>query len=50
MGGGGVTAHAQLQQGCAALQEAEGLKIALADKATALTAAEEQLREERAAR
>jgi hypothetical protein len=39
-----VTARAQLQRGRAALEEAEGLKIALADKAAALTAAEEQLR------
>jgi hypothetical protein len=45
-----VTARAQLQQGRAALQEAEGLKTALADKAAALTAAKEQLRQERAAR
>jgi hypothetical protein len=45
-----ITAHAQLQQGRAALQEAEGLKAALADKAAALTMAEEQLRQERAAR
>jgi hypothetical protein len=45
-----VTALAQLQQGCAALQEAEGLKAALADKAVALTVAEEQLRQERTAR
>jgi chromosome segregation ATPase len=44
-----VTARAQLQQGRAALQEAEGLKAALADKAAALSAAEEQLRQERAA-
>jgi hypothetical protein len=43
-----VTARAQLQQGRVALQEAEGLKTALADKA-ALTTAEEQLRQERAA-
>jgi hypothetical protein len=33
-----------------ALQEAEGLKAALADKAAALTTAEERLRQERAAR
>jgi hypothetical protein len=33
-----------------ALEEAEGLKTALEDKAVALTAAEEQLRQERAAR
>jgi chromosome segregation ATPase len=45
-----VTARAQLQQGRAVLQEAEGLKGALADKAAALTAAEEQLRQERAVR
>jgi chromosome segregation ATPase len=36
-----VTARTQLQQGRAALQEAEGLKAALADKATALSVAEE---------
>jgi hypothetical protein len=41
---------AQLQQGCAAVQEAEGLKATLADKAAALTTAEKQLRQERAAR
>jgi chromosome segregation ATPase len=45
-----ATARAQLQQGRAALQEAKGLKTALADKAAALTTAEEQLRQERAAR
>jgi hypothetical protein len=45
-----VTARVQLQQGCVALEETEGLKTALADKAVALTAAEEQLRQERAAR
>jgi hypothetical protein len=45
-----VTARAQLQRGRAVLEEAEGLKTALADKAAALTAAEEQLRQERAAR
>jgi hypothetical protein len=45
-----VTARAQCQRDCAALQEAGGLKTALADKAAALTAAEEQLRRERAAR
>jgi hypothetical protein len=44
-----VTACAQLQRGCAALEETEGLKTALTDKATTLTAAEEQLRQERAA-
>jgi chromosome segregation ATPase len=44
-----VTAHAQLQRGRAALEETEGLKTALADKAVALTAVEEQLRQERAA-
>jgi chromosome segregation ATPase len=44
-----VTACAQLQQGRAALQEAEGLKAALADKAAVLTAVEEQLRQERTA-
>jgi hypothetical protein len=43
-----VTARTQLQQGRAALEEAEGLKTALADKAAALTAAEEQLGQERA--
>jgi hypothetical protein len=41
-----ATARAQLQQGRAALQEAEGLKTALADKAATLTTAEEQLRQE----
>jgi hypothetical protein len=45
-----VTARAQLQQGRAALEKAEGLKTPLADKAAALSAAEEQLRQERAAR
>jgi hypothetical protein len=45
-----AAACAQVQQGCAALQETEGLKAALADKAVALTAAEEQLRQERADR
>jgi chromosome segregation ATPase len=45
-----ATARAQLQQGRAALQEAEGLKTALADKTATLTTAEEQLRHERAAR
>jgi hypothetical protein len=45
-----VTARAQLQRGRAALEETEGLKTALADKAVVLTAAEEQLRQERAAR
>jgi hypothetical protein len=45
-----VTALAQLQRGRAALEETEGLKTALADKAVALTMAEEQLRQERAAR
>jgi hypothetical protein len=45
-----ATTRTQLQQGRAALEETEGLKIALADKAAALTAAEEQLRQERAAR
>jgi chromosome segregation ATPase len=44
-----ATARTQLQQGRAALEETEGLKTALADKAVALTAAEEQLRQERAA-
>jgi chromosome segregation ATPase len=42
--------HAQLQRGRAALEEAEGLKTALADKAVALSVAEEQLRQERAVR
>jgi hypothetical protein len=41
-----VTARAQLQQGRAALEEAEGLKTALEDKAATLIAAEEQLRQE----
>jgi hypothetical protein len=45
-----VTARAQLQQGRVALQEAEGMKTSLADKAVALTTAKEQLRQERAAR
>jgi hypothetical protein len=45
-----VTARAQFQQGRMAIEEAEGLKTALVDKAAALTAAEEQLRQERAAR
>jgi hypothetical protein len=45
-----ITARAQLQWGRVALEEAEGLKTALADKAAALTEAEEQLRQERAAR
>jgi hypothetical protein len=45
-----ATVRVQLQQGCASLKETEGLKTALADKATALTTAEEQLRQERAAR
>jgi hypothetical protein len=39
-----VAARALLQRGRAALEEAEGLKTALADKAVVLTAAEEQLR------
>jgi predicted nucleic acid-binding Zn-ribbon protein len=43
-----VTARAQLQRGRATLEETERLKTALADKATALTAAEEQLQQERA--
>jgi hypothetical protein len=38
-----VTARAQLQRDRAALEEAEGLKTALADKASALTAVEAQL-------
>jgi hypothetical protein len=45
-----VTARAQLQRDRVTLEEAEGLKTTLADKAAALTAAEEQLRQERAAR
>jgi murein DD-endopeptidase MepM/ murein hydrolase activator NlpD len=45
-----VTARAQLQRGHAALEETEGLTTVLADKAVALTAAEEQLQQERAAR
>jgi hypothetical protein len=45
-----VTAHTQLQRGRVALEEAEGLKTALADKDAALTAAEKQLWQERAAR
>jgi chromosome segregation ATPase len=45
-----ATARAQLQKGRAVLQEAEGLKTALADKTAALATAEEQLRQERAAR
>jgi chromosome segregation ATPase len=45
-----ATVRVQLQQGHAALKETEGLKTALADKAAALTTAEEQLRQERAAR
>jgi hypothetical protein len=45
-----ATARAQLQQGRAALQEAEGLRTALGDKTAALATAEEQLRQERAAR
>jgi hypothetical protein len=44
-----AAARTQLQQGHAALQEAEGLKTALAGKTTALATAEEQLRQERAA-
>jgi chromosome segregation ATPase len=45
-----AAALTQVQQGRATLQEAEGLKAALADKATVLTTTEEQLRQERAAR
>jgi DNA repair exonuclease SbcCD ATPase subunit len=45
-----ATARAQLQRGRAALEETEGLKTALADKAAALTAAKEQLLQKRAAR
>jgi chromosome segregation ATPase len=45
-----AAALTQVQQGRATLQEAEGLKVALADKATVLTTKEEQLRQERAAR
>jgi hypothetical protein len=44
-----VTTRAQLQQGRVTLEEAKGLKTALADKATTLNAAEEQLRQERVA-
>jgi hypothetical protein len=36
-----VATRAQLQRGRAALEEAEGLKTALADKAAALSAVEE---------
>jgi hypothetical protein len=39
-----VTTRAPLQRGRAALEETEGLKTALVDKAAALTAVEEQLR------
>jgi hypothetical protein len=39
-----ATIRVQLQQGRAALEEIEGLKTALADKAAALTTVEEQLR------
>jgi hypothetical protein len=45
-----VTTRALLQRGRVALKEKEGLKTALADKAVVLTAVEEQLRQERAAR
>jgi hypothetical protein len=45
-----VTARAQLQWDRAALEEAKGLKTALADKVVALAEAEEQLRQEGAAR
>jgi hypothetical protein len=38
-----VSAHAQLQRDRAALEEAEGLRTALADKAAALATVEEQL-------
>jgi chromosome segregation ATPase len=41
-----ATARVQLQQGRAALQEAEGLRTALADKTAALATTEEQLRQE----
>jgi hypothetical protein len=41
-----VTARTQLQWGRAALEETEGLETALADKAAALTTAEEQLQQE----
>jgi chromosome segregation ATPase len=44
-----ITARAQLQRDRAALEETEGLKTALANKAAALAAAEEQLRQERVA-
>jgi hypothetical protein len=39
-----VSAHARLQRDLTALEEAEGLRTALADKAAALAAAKEQLR------
>jgi hypothetical protein len=45
-----VTARAHLQRGHAALEETEGLKTVLADKAAALTAEEEQLWQEQDAR
>jgi hypothetical protein len=45
-----VNTHAHLQRGRTALEETEGLKTALAEKAVSLTTAEEQLRQERAAR
>jgi hypothetical protein len=44
-----VATRAQLQRGRTALEEAGGLKTALADKSVALIVAEEQLRQERAA-
>jgi hypothetical protein len=45
-----VAARVQLQRGRVELAEAEGLKTALADKAVALLAVEEHLRQDRAAR
>jgi chromosome segregation ATPase len=45
-----VTARAQLQRDRATLEEGEGLKTALANKAAALATAEEKLRQERVAR
>jgi hypothetical protein len=41
-----VTVRAKLQRGRAALEETEGLKTALVEKAVALTTAEEQLQQE----
>jgi chromosome segregation ATPase len=45
-----VTARAQFQRDRAALEEAKGLKTALANKAAVLAATEEQLRQERVTR